>query len=94
MMSARLNPELASELRFALDVMEEKSHLGLDDEGASRLKSILLRHIKEANLELEHPSVAPESDDSWESQVSSYSRRLMLIRIAESQSGKRTRSNR
>jgi hypothetical protein len=91
-MSAQLNSALASDLRFALDVMEENSHLGLDDEGASQLRNILLRHIKEAKFTLEHPSVAPESNDSWESQTSSYTRRLMLIRTAESQSGKRTRS--
>ena len=43
-------PELANELRFALDVMEENSHLGLDDEAANRLRSILLRRIKQAEL--------------------------------------------
>ena len=41
-------PELANELRYALDVMEENSHLGLDDESAKRLRSILLRRIKQA----------------------------------------------
>lgn len=43
-------PELANELRFALDVMEENSHLGLDDEAANKLRSILLRRIKQAEL--------------------------------------------
>jgi len=43
-------PELANELRYALDVMEESSHLGLDDEAANRLRSILLRRIKQAEL--------------------------------------------
>jgi hypothetical protein len=43
-------PELAKELRYALDVMEENSHLGLDDEAASRLRDILLRRIKQAEL--------------------------------------------
>jgi hypothetical protein len=41
-------PELANELRYALDVMEENSHLGLDDETAKRLRSILVRRIKQA----------------------------------------------
>ena len=41
-------PELANELRYALDVMEENSHLGLDDEAATRLRNILLRRIKQA----------------------------------------------
>lgn len=43
-------PELANELRFALDVMEENSHLGLDDEAATKLRNILLRRIKQAEL--------------------------------------------
>jgi hypothetical protein len=30
-MNTMLNPDLATELRYALDVMEEYSHLGLDD---------------------------------------------------------------
>ncbi|HEY1578844.1 MAG TPA: hypothetical protein VGF82_17375 [Terracidiphilus sp.] len=42
------NPELVNELRYALDVMEESAHLGLDDEAANRLRNILVRRIKEA----------------------------------------------
>jgi hypothetical protein len=42
------NPDLANELRYALDVMEEYSHLGLDDAAASRLRDILLRRITDA----------------------------------------------
>ena len=30
-MDNTLNPDLGTELRYALDVMEEYSHLGLDD---------------------------------------------------------------
>jgi len=41
-------PELANELRYALDVMEENSHLGLDDEAATRLRNILVRRIEQA----------------------------------------------
>ena len=51
-------PELANELRYALDVMEENSHLGLDDEAATRLRNILLRRIKEAETVV---SVRPTS---------------------------------
>ena len=43
-------PELANELRYALDVMEESSHLGLDDQAANKLRAILLRRIKQAEL--------------------------------------------
>ena len=41
-------PDLANELKYALDVMEEYSHLGLDEEAAGRLRNILVRRIKEA----------------------------------------------
>ena len=41
-------PELANELRYALDVMEENAHLGLDDEAAARLRNILKRRIEQA----------------------------------------------
>ena len=41
-------PELVNELRYALHVMEENSHLGLDDEAANRLRSILVRRIQQA----------------------------------------------
>jgi hypothetical protein len=47
-MTDRPNPALVRELRYALDVMEESSHLGLDDEVASNLRRILLRRIAEA----------------------------------------------
>jgi len=40
--------ELVSDLRYALEVMEESSHLGLDDEHARRLHNILQRRIDEA----------------------------------------------
>ena len=43
-------PELANELRYALDVLEETSHLRLDDEAANRLRNIPLRRIKQAEL--------------------------------------------
>jgi hypothetical protein len=46
------NPDAATELRYALDVMEEYSHLGLDDEFASKLREILLKHIEEAEAAL------------------------------------------
>lgn len=47
-MYATTNPDLVNELRYALDVMEEYSHLGLDNESAGRLRSILVRRINEA----------------------------------------------
>ncbi len=41
-------PELANELRYALNVMEENAHLGLDDDAAARLRKILVRRIQQA----------------------------------------------
>ncbi|MGA8741601.1 MAG: hypothetical protein WB561_10495 [Terracidiphilus sp.] len=51
-MNTMLNPDLATELRYALDVLEERSHLGMDNEYASRLRDILLRRIEETETAL------------------------------------------
>lgn len=40
--------DLAEDLRYALDVMEEYSHLGLDDQHANKLRTILKRNIADA----------------------------------------------
>lgn len=58
-MDAVLNPDVAMELRYALDVMEEYSHLGLDDEAASKLRTILQRRIREAEASLSCRPIAP-----------------------------------
>lgn len=58
-MNTVLNPALAIELRYALDVMEEYSHLGLDDEAAGKLRRILLRRIEEAECALSCRPAAP-----------------------------------
>jgi hypothetical protein len=44
-MDDRPNPALLTKPRPALDVLEECSHLGLDEQGASRIRRILLRQI-------------------------------------------------
>jgi hypothetical protein len=46
------NPALLAALQNALDVMEECSHLGLDEEGAGKIRRILLRQIAEAESAL------------------------------------------
>ena len=58
-MNTSVNSQLAEELRFALDVMEEYSHLGLDDESASRIRRILLRRINEAEVSRSTRPAAP-----------------------------------
>ena len=40
--------ELASDYRYALEVMEESDHLGLDEKHARLLREILQRRIDEA----------------------------------------------
>jgi hypothetical protein len=47
-METTLTSEYASDLRFALDVLDEYSHLGLDDQYATQLREILERRICEA----------------------------------------------
>ena len=44
--------DAARELRYVLDVMEEYSHLGLDDEYAGKLREILVKRIGEAEEEI------------------------------------------
>lgn len=51
--------DAAVELRYALEVMDEYSHLGLDDEYASKLRDILLRRIEEAEAALSVDPVHP-----------------------------------
>lgn len=58
-MDSLANPDLANELRYALDVMEEYSHLGLDDAYASTLRQILQRRIDEAEAALSLRPAAP-----------------------------------
>jgi hypothetical protein len=48
-METTISPaELASDFRYALDVMEESDHLGLDVEHARIMHDILQRRIDEA----------------------------------------------
>jgi len=58
-MDTLVHPDLANELHYALDVMEEYSHLGLDDERASVLRNILRRRIAEAEAALSSRPAAP-----------------------------------
>ena len=51
--------ELVSDFRYALDVLEEYRHLGLDDEHAQLLREILVRRIDETAVGLSGRSVNP-----------------------------------
>jgi hypothetical protein len=55
------NPGYADDLRFALDVMDEYSHLGLDSEYASRLRSLMLGQI--AKAEKAHMPIAVRHEE-------------------------------
>lgn len=70
MMYTTPNPDLVTELRYALDVMEEYSHLGLDSEAAGKLRSILLRRIDEAEAAISCRPAAPVRFPTEESKIS------------------------
>lgn len=52
MLDTKSKSDVVTDLRYALDVMEEYSHLGLDDEAASKLREILIRQIDDARADL------------------------------------------
>jgi len=64
------NPDMVTELKFALDVMEEYSHLGLDNEAANKLRSILLRRIDEAEAATSCRPAAPVRFPMAEAEIS------------------------
>jgi hypothetical protein len=57
MLDTKSKSDLVADLRYALDVMEEYSHLGLNDEAASNLRAILIRQIDDARAT--SPAVSP-----------------------------------
>jgi len=59
MLDTKSKPDLVTDLRYALDVMEEHSHLGLDDEAASKLREILSQQIDDARADLSGCPPAP-----------------------------------
>jgi hypothetical protein len=59
MLDTKSRSDLVHDLRYALDVMEEYSHLGLDDEAASKLREILLRQINDSHAALSSLSATP-----------------------------------
>ncbi len=70
MMYTTPNPDLVTELRYALEVMEEYSHLGLDSEAASKLRSILLRRIDQAEAAISCRPAAPARFHIEEAKIS------------------------
>ena len=42
------NPAYVEDLRFALEIMDEYSHLGLDSEHAAKLRSLMQQQIAKA----------------------------------------------
>lgn len=46
------NPEYVADLRFALEVMDEYAHLGLDSEHATQLRDLMLEQIEKAETAL------------------------------------------
>jgi hypothetical protein len=69
-MITQSNPDLVNELRYALEVMEEYSHLGLDSEAASKLRNILVRRINDAETALSCRPAAPVRFPMEEAKIS------------------------
>lgn len=53
------NPMYVDDLRFALEIMDEYSHLGLDSEHAAKLRSLMLQQIAKAEQALRRSSDEP-----------------------------------
>ena len=51
-MQTAVHSDPAGELRYALEVLDEYSHLGLDDQYAAKLREILERRIEETEESL------------------------------------------
>jgi hypothetical protein len=56
-MFAETHTLLLNDLRFALEVMEDRLHLGLNAERAADLKTLIQRKISDAEKAAAHPSV-------------------------------------
>ena len=54
-MFAETHALLVNDLRFALEVMEDRSHLGLSDERAARLRALIERRISEEDRASHRP---------------------------------------
>ncbi len=63
-MDSHRNPALLSELRYALAVIEERSHLGLDEESTSRVRRILLQQIAKVESALASRPAHAQSSES------------------------------
>jgi hypothetical protein len=49
------SPTYVDDMRFALDVMDEYSHLGLDSDHAAKLRSLMLEQINKAEKATKRP---------------------------------------
>jgi len=62
-------PTYADDLRFALEILDEYSHLGLDSEHAAKLRFLMLQHIARAEEALRDGratavSIGPTDNDA------------------------------
>jgi hypothetical protein len=58
--------QMLSDLHFALDVLEERSHIGLDEDRAAVVRRVLLRRIVETEATLAYgPSYASDIHPSY-----------------------------
>jgi hypothetical protein len=62
-MLSETNPSLIDDLRFALQVLQERSGLGLDSEYASKIQSVILQQIERGEASRRPSVAAPASLD-------------------------------
>lgn len=57
------NTVIAADLNFALDVLQESSHLGLDSEYSAKIKAVIEKQLRRRQAAPAVPAPAPELDE-------------------------------
>jgi hypothetical protein len=63
------NAVIAEDLRFALDVLQESAHLGLDSEHSSTLQSLIQNQIKRREARLRRSAPVVETPEPIREEV-------------------------
>jgi hypothetical protein len=63
------NAVIAEDLRFALDVLQESAHLGLDSEHSSTLQALIQKQIKRREATLRRVAPAVETPEPTREEV-------------------------
>jgi len=70
--------DMTGDLRYALAVLDEYQHLGLDAEHAEKLRNILIRRIGETN---ESDSCCPAQPILWPNRVKYHTLRMTKVSL-------------